>query len=42
MRQRFLMEAALYNSKLQQQGDFQQMLYGLSQREDSLKPRYTE
>jgi hypothetical protein len=38
---RFMQEAVLYNSKLGQQGDFQRVLYGLSQREDALKPRYT-
>lgn len=38
---RFVQEAVLYNSKLQEQGEFQRVLYQLSQRDSGLKPRYT-
>ena len=38
---RFIQVAALQSSKLAEQGEFQSILYGLSQRESGAHPRYT-
>jgi len=39
--QRFMQLAALYSSKLAEQGEFTKILYGLSQREADMNPRYS-
>lgn len=38
---RFLAAAALYSSKLAQQGEFSKMLYAISQGQSNMSPRYT-
>lgn len=38
---RFMQQAAIYASKLSEQGEFQKVLYGLSQREAQTNPRYS-
>jgi hypothetical protein len=39
--QRFMQMAALYSSKLAEQGEFTKILYGMSQNEANMNPRYT-
>lgn len=39
--QRFMHLAALYSSKLSEQGEFTKLLYAISQRESNMSPRYT-
>jgi hypothetical protein len=39
--QRFMQLAALYSSKLSEQGEFTKILYAISQDEANINPRYT-